>query len=48
MSASTLSKLLLMSRHSDETLWAGRCRVWTVSMRAVQGSNEESEGREPH
>ena len=48
MSASTLSKTPLMSRNSDETLRAGRCRVRTVSVRAVQASNEDREGREPH
>ena len=48
MSASTLSKPLLISRNSDETLRAGRCKVGTVSVRAVHASKEESEGREPH
>ena len=48
MSASTLSKPPLMSRNSDETLRAGRCRIQTVSVRAVHASKEESEGREPH
>ena len=48
MSASTLSKPPLMSRNSEETSWAERCNVWTVSMRAAQASKEESEGREPH
>ena len=48
MSVSTLSKPPLISRNSDETLRAGRCRVRTVSVRAVHASKEESEGREPH
>ena len=48
MSAATLSKPPLMSRNSDETLRAGRCRVRTVSVRSVQASNEDREGREPH
>ena len=48
MSVATLSKPPLMSRNSDETLRAGRCRVQTVSVRAVQASNEDREGREPH
>ena len=48
MSASTFSKPALMSRNSDETLRSGRCRVRTVSMRAVQASNEDREGREPY
>ena len=47
MSASTLSKPPLMSRNSDKTLRAARCRVRTVSVRAAQALNEESEGREP-
>ena len=48
MSASTLSKPPLMLRNRDETLGAGRCRVRTVSVRAVHEWKEESEGREPH
>ena len=48
MSPSTLSKPPLMSRNSDETLRARRCRERTVSVREVQASNEDREGREPH